>query len=465
MKLKFFSLLIALATFCTSWAGTPKYIFYFIGDGMGMGHIMSTETYNRTVLGNSNPILMMQFPVASLAMTYSYSSPVTDSAAAGTALSTGHKTRNYMLGMGPDTIPVYSIAKSFKENGYGVAITTTVAPDDATPGSFYTHVPNRSMYYEIGMDMARSGYDFFAGSHLRGLKDKEGKETDLLPTLTKNGYQVAYGVDEIDKASKKVVLLAPKKSFNGYQCGYTIDSVPGALTLPQITKAALDHLTKVSPDKFFMMVEGGNIDWAAHANDGGAVVKEILNFNQAIKIAYDFYLAHPDETLIVITADHDTGGMTIGVSKGPKIVNFKNIDFQRISKDVFAERCAAQLKSKRIYRWEDAKEELTSLFGLYKEVAVSEAQDKRLQEAFDLEYVQRASRDNKTLYATFTGFAETVFDVLQHISGFGWTTNSHTGNPVPVFAVGAGSEKFSKISNNIEIPHRIADAADVEFDK
>ena len=464
MKLKLLSFLLTAACTLGAMANAPKYVFFFIGDGMGMGHIMSAETYNRTVLGNDQKILMMQFPVSSIAMTYSYQNPITDSAAAGTALSTGNKTRNGMLGMNQDTVAVYSVAKSLKESGYGVAIASTVPVDDATPGAFYAHVPYRKMFYEIGMDLAKSGYDFLAGSHLRGTKDKNGKTNDLESTIKKSGYNIAYGIDQLDKKADKVLLLGPK-GITKAQCGYTIDSIAGALTLPQITQAALDHMKRVSPDKFFMMIEGGNIDWGAHANDGGAVVKEILNFNQAIKIAYDFYLQHPDETLIVITADHDTGGMTVGVKGGPKTVNLKNIDYQRISKEEFTEICSTEIKEGKTVTWDEMKTRLQKLFGLYKEVKVSDKQDEQLRNAFELEYVKHASKENKTLYSTFTGFAETVFDVLQHISGFGWTTNNHTGNPVPVFAIGCGADSFKNINNNIEIPKKIATITNVEFGK
>ena len=125
---------------------------------MGMGHVNATETYNRDVLGNGSPILMMQFPVATQVRTYSFDRSITDSAAAGTALSTGYKTTNGMLGMRPDSTEVCSIARELKNMGYGVGVVTSVAPDDATPGAFYAHVPSRKMYYEIGTQMAESGY-------------------------------------------------------------------------------------------------------------------------------------------------------------------------------------------------------------------------------------------------------------------------------------------------------------------
>ena len=161
----------------------PKYIFYFIGDGMGMGHVAATQAYNRMILGSEEPLLMMQFPVAGMLTTHSASSPVTDSAAAGTALATGYKTKNGMLGMDTDSVAVESIAAQLFSKGYGIGLVTSVPPDDATPGAFYAHVPNRGMYYDITVQAAQSGYQFLGGSKLRGTTDKEGNPNDLIDVL------------------------------------------------------------------------------------------------------------------------------------------------------------------------------------------------------------------------------------------------------------------------------------------
>ena len=453
---KFLSFTVCLSVALGAMAQqAPKYIFFFIGDGMGMGHVMTAQTYNRTVLGNDELLPMMQFPVSSLAMTYSANRKVTDSAAAGTALSTGYKTNNGMLGVTPDETPVYSIATELQKRGYGIAIGTSVPPDDATPGAFYAHVPSRSMYYEIGLDMARSGYDMFVGSKLRGLKDGNGRETGLLDSLRVHGYTVAFGREEFEKNKNndKIVLLNNDPRIEHF--GYTIDSITGNLHLPYITQACLDHLMKVSPDKFFMMIEGGNIDWAAHANDGGAVVKEIMNFNEAIKIAYDFYLQHPDETLIVITADHNTGGMQMGVKDGPKDINLKNMDYQRVSIEMFELYCKGLIDSGKVVKWNDMKAYLKANLGLYGPVAVSENQDEEIRDKFEKTFVEHESDDTETLYTTYNEFVSTVFSTLDHITGIGWTTTSHTGDFVPVFAVGVGSELFGNVNNNIEIPAKI----------
>ena len=247
-------------------AQSPKYIFYYIGDGMGMGPIVAAQNYNRLILKNDKPLTMMQMPVVGWALTYSASSDITDSAAAGTALATGSKTKNYMLGMNADTVAVTSIAKILHDSGYGVAIATSVAPDDATPGAFFAHVPNRSMTYQIGCDMAASGYEFVAGAGLRGT-ETDGKPNDLLDRFAAEGVQIVRGPEGAASITAARALLLNNEGSSRSNIGYTIDSIQGTLTLPLIASTALKQLERTSPDKFFMMIEGGNIDHALHKGD------------------------------------------------------------------------------------------------------------------------------------------------------------------------------------------------------
>ena len=448
MKIKSLLLTLFLVVSFAVNASSPKYVFYFIGDGMGMGHIMATQSYNREVLKNQEPILMMQFPVASMVTTYSASSRVTDSAAAGTALSTGYKTNNGMLGVTPDSVPVTSVARYLKDAGWGIGVITTVAPDDATPGAFYAHQPNRSMAYEIDKEMATSGYEFIAGSKLKGTKDSNGNPSDIYSHFAQNNVAIVKGVDALKDVDSRRVVLLNKDSIDS-NVGYTIDSIEGALTLPDMTQACLDHLLKHSPDQFFMMVEGGNIDYAGHSNDGGAVVKEILNFNQAIKVAYDFYLQHPDETLIVVTADHNTGGLSVCFG------DMSLVDCQRMSKDRFAGYTKTLLNSRRIYTWEDMKAELTARFGFWDKIKISEEQETKLIEKFDSTFKLRNSADQKTLYNSFNEFAVEVFNIINAKSGFGWIATGHTGDPVPLFAIGRGAYEFMGVHDNTDIPKKI----------
>lgn len=456
MRIKpFIFTLMALSIALSAFATKPKYIFYFIGDGMGMGPAIATEMYNRTVLNNPNPIAMLGFPVVGMAMTYSASSPVTDSAAAGTALSTGVKTKNGMLGMDPDTLSVTSIARVLKDDGYGVGIVTSVAPDDATPGAFYSHVPNRKMRYEIDVMAAKSGYDFLAGAGLCGETDSDGNPTDILEIMKENNVQVVRGREEMEQATAEKIFLLNTAGTPNYNIGYTIDSLENVLTLPYITQTCLNHLEKVSPDAFFMMVEGGNIDHALHANDGGAAIKETYNFNEAIEIAVDFYKKHPLETLIVVTADHDTGGMSIGNSFTGYNAFLGNIDYQKVSKEEFDNYCRGLLKSKRNYTWKDMREYLTENLGFWKNVKINEKQEKDLKEKFEDTFKLRNSADQKTLYKNFNAFSAEVFRVFNNVSGIGFIATSHTGNPVPVCAMGVGAQEFSNLNNNIDIPEKI----------
>ncbi len=445
MKIRTIVTTLMLVVACAVEASSPKYVFYFIGDGMGMGHVMSAQNYNREVLKSNEPLLMMRFPVVSMVTTYSASGRVTDSAAAGTALSTGYKTNNGMLGVTPDTLPVTSVARYLKDAGWGVGIVTTVAPDDATPGAFYAHQPHRSMSYEIDKEMAQSGYEFVAGSKLKGTKDINGNPTDIYSHFAQNGVAIARGIDALKCVDSRKVLLLNTDSLDS-NVGYTIDSINGTLTLPAMTQACVSHLQKHSPDQFFMMVEGGNIDYAGHSNDGGAVVKEILNFNQAIKIAYDFYLAHPDETLIVVTADHNTGGLAV------RFGDMSLIDCQRMSKDRFGYYTKSILNSRRIFTWEDMKEELTLLFGFWDKINLSEKQEALLKEKFDRTFNLRNSDDQETLYNSFNEFSVEVFRILNEKCGFGWVATGHTGDPVPLFAIGAGANEFMGVKDNTEIP-------------
>ncbi len=460
MKRNFLISLFLLAV-ATVYGAAPKYIFYFIGDGMGMAPAMAALAYNRAVLGHAELPLMMKFPVAGQVSTYSASSPVTDSAAAGTALATGHKTQNGMLGVTADTIPVVSIAKILKDNGYGVGLVTNVAPDDATPGAFYAHVANRGMRADVDRQFIDSQFDFLAGAALCGLTDSKGNPTDVLDLYKTNNIRIINGYDEYlaDKPDGGRVVLLDKNPFQDGNTGYLIDEIPGMITLEQMTQACLDHLTTVSPDKFFMMVEGGNIDHALHSNDAATAISEVFNFNNALQIAYYFLLAHPDETLIVVTADHDTGGLSIGNDANGYTAHFELLQNQKVSKEMFSDICKSLLNSEKPYTWDEMKAYLEKNFGFWNQVKLNEKETAELQQLFTDVFDRGSSSDEKGLYNNFNAFSSKVFSLMSKKAAAGWTTSAHTGNPVPVYAAGVGSEVFGCFQDNTEIPHKIATIA------
>lgn len=432
----------------------PRYIFYFIGDGMGWPHLINADLYKTDVLGQES-MAMLNLPVAGLARTHSANSRVTDSAAAGTALSTAHKTKNGMLGMDADTIPVTSIAKILYDRGWGVGLVTTSAIDDATPGAFYAHVPNRGNKMDIARQMAESGYQFLAGAGPQKLfrTDKDGKK--IIDYIKEQGYTVGFGKTGLDEVSDKMLVVSAD-TVKTWECDYTIDSVPDALHLPDMTAAAIRQLSRLTPDHFFLMVEGGIIDHAAHGNDGGTAVREVLAFNESIQLALDFYNSHPQETLIVITADHETGGysvgnQTTGYSAHPEVVRD-----QKMSKSAFDDLLKSMARSRRIYGWDDMHELLATRLGFWGAVPVTDQQTAELKEMFEKMMEGRNSApDQKTLYASFSGFTARVFQILNDAAGYGFTTTCHTGSPVPVLAIGEGAQVFSSLNDNTDLPVKI----------
>lgn len=454
MKLRTIFSSLMLAAVLSVWAAAPRYIFYFIGDGMGMGQISCAQGYVRAVAGSDSLLTMMKFPIASFAFTHSASSPVTDSAAAGTALATGHKTKNGMLGMDKDTVSVRSIAAELHDKGYGVGLVTTVAPDDATPAAFYTHVPSRSMFYEIGKDAAASGYEFIAGANLRGTKTN-GKPNDLLKVFAENNVSVVRGLDALKDVKTRRVLLLNTDSVTMNEVGFAIDSLENVLTLSGMTQACLDHLMANSPKKFFMMVEGGSIDHAGHSNDGAANVMETVNFNNALAIAYEFYKKHPKETLILVTADHETGGMSFASPGLSYWARPELLQYVKMSKDRFGKEVRKMLKSSKPYTWADMKNYLSENLGLYSHIPVSERENAKLMDAFARTFMLRNSDEEKTMYNNYYEFESAVFKVISNETGIGWTTGDHSGGVVPVFAIGEGASRFAGAQDNTDLPKKI----------
>ncbi len=448
-----------MASSATAFAANeaPKYIFYFIGDGMGPGAVMGADTYLRLAQGRPTPLLWETFPQCTLATTYSWDSPVTDSAAAGTALATGHKTRNNMLGMGPDSVAFSNIADSLLSLGYGIALVTNVAADDATPGAFYAHVASRDHAYDIDCQAAESGVSFLAGSRIRGIK-RNGKYSGIYEKFKENGWEVVRGVKNYSPESPRVLLVNDTDTLSN-NSGYAIDKAPEENLLRDYTQAAITHMTTHSPERFFMMVEGGNIDWAAHDDDPATIIREVLDYEETLGLAYNFYLAHPDETLIIVTADHETGGMTVGRKSVGYNCYPKLIDGQTISKAKFNEYVSELLKRPEAVTPEKMKQVLTEKLGFYTLIPIDEKRQKRLDEKYERTFITRNDYENDALYHKFPEFVEEAFEIFNEASGFGFTTTKHSGNPVGVYSIGPGSENFGAPMDNTRIPQQILKSA------
>lgn len=292
---------------------SPKYVFLFIGDGMGMTHVCATESYLAYKDGCGSRLTMSGFPYFGFCTTFSADADVTDSSAAGTAIACGEKTNNGYVGVDPEGKPLESMAYVFKDRGYQIALLSNVPVNHATPASFYARNRSRSDYYDIASQISQTGFDFFAGS---GILDVRGRKKDKEPMdeyLTDKGYPVCYGVEEFDAkadAADRIVFCQASSREDGTGNYVSDGKKVKDITLAEMLQLGLDFVDTDEP--FFFMCEGGNIDWDSHANKLMPMVADVMEFDKAISVAFEFYKEHPDETLIVVTADHETGGLTLG---------------------------------------------------------------------------------------------------------------------------------------------------------
>lgn len=445
-------------------AQQAKYVFYFIGDGMGLNQVNTTEMYLGEQQGRigTEPLCFASFPVAGMATTFSASNSITDSAAGGTALATGVKTYNGAIGVDANKERVMSVAERAKRAGKKVGVTTSVSVDHATPAAFYGHQPDRSMYYEIALQLPEAGFDFYAGSgFLKPARTFDKKDApSIYPIIEQAGYTIARGIDEYQAKAgdaDKMVLIQ-KDGTDASSLPYAIDRNEGDLTLAQITESAIDFLSRDNKKGFFLMVEGGKIDWACHSNDPATMVKEVIDMDNAVRVAYEFYKKHPKETLIVITADHETGGLGLGNSN--YTLNLKSLDCQKQSVDLLSRALTDFRKAKgNKATWEDVKALLTERMGFWGELTPTWEQEKMLRDEFESSFVRNKVVFEESLYSKTEPLAAVAKKVLSQMSKLGWTTGSHSAEYVPVFAVGAGSKLFMGKMDNTDIPKRIAKAA------
>lgn len=379
----------------TSGTASPaKYIFLFIGDGMGATHVAATESYKAYKNGETGfeRLSFTGFPVLGMAETYSANSSITCSSAAGTAISCGVKTNNGWLGISPEGDTLKSIASILKEKGYKVGIMSSVPVNHATPAAFYGHNVSRHAYYEITEEIPASGFDFLAGSGFIDYAGKDGDKEGSKPLLEKAGYSVCFGMDELEDAMEAGAehIVLSQESYRGKDTPtYVVEKEPdGEISSEEMVGKCLEFFGDDTP--FFIMFEQGDIDWAAHDNKTMPMIEKVMELDGAVKKAMEFYKEHPDETLILVTADHETGGITLGGALSGE----DNLKWNILDSAWTASGCRNEL----------------------------------------------GYNENKA---------------LNDKAYIGWTTLSHTGGPVPVYAIGKGSNRFGGRYDNTEIKGKI----------
>lgn len=273
----------------------PRNIILFIGDGMGIAQIYASMT------ANGGSLFLQNFINCGFSKTYSSSDYITDSAAGGTALSSGVKTYNGAIGVAPDKTPVPSIRELAGKKGLKTGLVSTSAINHATPASFIAHQASRGSYEDIAADFLKSDIDVFIGGGRKSFENrKDGRNLSM--ELKDKGYQVLYNINDIRKVT------------SGKLAGFTAEEHDAPMpergeVLVPATETAISLLSQ-GKKGFFLMVEGSQIDFLAHNNNAPGVIMETLDFDRAIGSALAF-AAKDKQTLIIVTADHETGGMTI----------------------------------------------------------------------------------------------------------------------------------------------------------
>jgi len=463
-----------------------KYVFFFLGDGMSSSQIQATEAYLTTLntggahtpadlMAATNRLTLTKLPVQGMQLTYDDGALMTDSASAGTAFACGIKTKSGIVGMNTAKTKSYkSVAQLAKEQGKKVGILSSVSLDHATPASYYASVTSRNLYNDICMQLADTGYNFFGGGGMNGAAENVWTE------LAANGYTIVN-----NRADTLALATAPQdKVFcnnpwlqDGNAMPYAIDDdkpeAVGNVSLAEMTEVAISCLED-GPNGFFLMVEGGKVDWACHANDAVATLGDMLAFDAAVAKAVAFYNAHPDDTLIVVTGDHETGGMTIGHATTGYTEHYDRLlgqkcSFQYFDASVWSAHLAAYAAG---YDWSKANlgsgdadavaftNMIAANFGVDYN-ALNDYQKEKLEDAYDKGMSMtndNSSAENTYLYSSYKPVSVTLTHILNENASVGWTSYSHTGVPVPVYAVGFDSYRFEGFYDNTDIAKKIAAA-------
>ena len=440
-------------------AENPKYVFLFIGDGMSTPQRMIADEFSRK-LGNGQ-LAINTLPFHATTRTCSANSLVTDSAAAATAIACGERTDNHMIGMNPKGKKLVSLAEVARDKGKKIGIVTSVTINHATPAGFYGHRKSRSEMYAIGLDLIASKFDYFGGGGVAKHNDQKSPlyKGDIYDLAKKAGYKVIGTRKELlalKPGDGKVLAYGVKDTILPFAIDRKDQSVA---TLAEFTAKGIEMLQD-GPKGFFMMVEGGAIDYAGHANDAATNLREVLAFDDAVKVALKFMEKHPDETLIVVTGDHETGGMTMGFAGTGYALYMERLTLQTSSAANFIAQFKKMKKENPNLKFDDVKKFLSDSFGFKFEVKTPEilaheknpkkhpmkGRDPMILTALEVKQLETAFKEKK---AAALGLA--AKKIISAKAGVGWTSGAHTGLPVLTTSKGVKAEIFTGFINNYDI--------------
>jgi alkaline phosphatase len=436
--------LILSAWTLPSWAAQARNVILMIGDGMGPAHVELAWLYATRQL--HRPLVMTEVMDAgrtAYMVNDTADTTVTESAAAATQMATGVKVTAKAIGMGPDGKVLKTILEMAREKGKATGLVTTSGITDATPAAFAAHVDHRSNEVGIAEQLVKSNINvLFGGRKEFFLPEAEkGRRKDgrnLIDEARKEGYTVVQTAEEMDRAEAMKLLGL----FNGKNMLFEIDRKGSPEpSLADMTTKALDVLNR-NGDGFFLMVEGGRIDHAAHHHDVGAMLRDTLAFDEAVARAYDFQKAHPD-TLLIITADHETGGFIV-LPYSPTGTEYEGVNLEALSKIK-----ASYEKRDAEFGKDPSAEKIREVIRAYYDVELTPDQAQAIRENALKKYDPRHFQYNRDGTIAF-------FLRLHH--RIGWATDSHSATPLFLWGIGPGSEPIHGWRHNTEVFRIIRDA-------
>ncbi len=439
-------------------ANAPKNVIYLIGDGLATTHRQVAEYYLQEKTGDKNTRLAMNaLPIAGINTTHSADSLVTDSAASGTALAAGVKTNNGMLGMLPDGTKVGTLLEAAQAQGKSTGLITTTRLTHATPAAFISKNVSRNNENDIAADYALSNVTYIAGGGYRHfVTGKDSRRTDgrdLVASMEKDDYRTFVGTESVSsfrgykpKAEDKVFA-----AFTASHAPYELDRMKNNTmpSLAEMTEKGIELLAK-NENGFFMMIEGGRIDHASHANDIASAVYDTLAFDAAVQKAVDFYNENPKDTLIVVVGDHETGGMGMGFGNNYFLTLEQIKNTQESIED----------KLQGVYSG-DRKAFYNHIAKQFNLNDITADEKKVVERAMDT--VDSKDPEAKVNYGGYDPVAIAVAHITSKRAGIYWTSYAHTATQIPLSAMGVQAEKLGGFKDNTEVAQALANIMQVKI--
>lgn len=467
MKKIFLSILVfTLATIAFSVelanVASTKYVFLFIGDGMSIPQRMAADEFVR--INTKQGLAINSMPYSAVTTTRAANSFITDSAASGTAIACGEKTNNGAIGLDAEGKRITSIAEVARDSGRKVGIITSVTLNHATPAAFYGHRRSRGSYYEIGLDLVASDFNFFGGSGIAEHDNKKAKKKaykgdtykhnesndfkgDIYDLAGQKGYKIVKGLDALNSLKKGDDKIIACANSSGLDLEIDADPSKNNPTIADFLKKGIELLD--NQKGFFIMVEGGMIDWSCHANDAASALHEVKNLDNAVKVALEFAKKHPTETLIVVTGDHETGGLTMGFAGTGYNSYIERLCLQKNSRGKLNSKLRKLGRGNKDVSFDDTKPILEETLGLKfvsedkkAPMLLTKKEIEELEDAFKV--WKKNTQKNEALVST-------AIKIANNKAGLAWTSGAHTALPVLTTASGKNAEIFKGTIDNTDI--------------